>query len=362
MTDESYIKLTLEIAKKGKGNVSPNPLVGAVLVKDDKIIGAGYHKNFGGNHAEIEAIKNSKQEVEGSTLYVNLEPCCHHGKTPPCVDAIIEKKIKKVVIGTLDMNPLVSGKGIKHLKQAGIDVKVGFLEKECIELNKFFFKYITRKIPYVTIKIAQTLDGMIADLSGNSKWITSLPSRKMVHSLRSEYDAVLVGANTVKIDDPDLTVRFVEGRNPKRIVLDAGLKLSDDYKLFKNTGDGNLYLITSTCSIEKKKKINKLVNSGVKILYVKENKDKTLDLVELLKALAENNIASVLVEGGRKIFTSFIRQDLYDDIYLFQSPKYIGNGFSVVEDVGVNSIKQAIKLKVSSAEKIGDDVLTILTK
>lgn len=362
MTDESYIKLTLEIAKKGKGLVSPNPMVGAVLVKDDKIIGAGYHKCYGGNHAEIEAINNSKQEVVGSTLYINLEPCSHYGKTPPCVLSIIEQKIKKVVIGTLDMNPLVSGKGIKQLKQAGVDVKVGFLEKECIELNKFFFKYITKKTPYVTLKIAQTLDGKIADLSGNSKWITSLPSRKMVHGLRSEYDAVLVGTNTVKLDDPDLTVRFVEGRNPKRIILDTGLKLSENFKLFNNVNDGNLYIVTSTESIGKKKKITKLINSGVRILYVKENKDKTLDLVELLKVLAENDIASVLVEGGRKIFTSFIKQDLYDDIYLFQSPKFIGNGYSVVDDIGVNSIKQAIKLKVNSAEKIGDDVLTILSK
>jgi len=362
LTDESYIKLTLEIAKKGKGKVSPNPLVGAVLVKDDKIIGAGFHKFFGGNHAEIEAINNSKQPVEDSTLYINLEPCSHYGKTPPCVNSIIQHRIKKVVIGTLDMNPLVSGNGIKLLKQAGIDVKVGILENECIELNKFFFKYIVKKIPYVTLKIAQTLDGKIADLSGNSKWITSLPSRKMVHTLRSEYDAVLVGTNTVKVDDPDLTVRYVEGRNPKRIILDADLKLNGNYKLFKNLSDRNLFVVTSHDSINKKQKIKRLTDAGVKILFVKENKDRTLNLKDLLLSLAENNIASVLVEGGRKIFTSFIKHDLFDDIYLFQNPRFIGNGLSVVEGLGINSIRSAIKLKVNTTEKVGDDVLIIITK
>ncbi len=193
MSDESYIKLAIEIAKKGIGSVSPNPLVGCVIVKNDKIISAGYHEKFGENHAEINAIEKAKESIEGATLYTNLEPCSHQGKTPPCVDKIIEKKIKKVVVGTNDMNPLVSGNGIRKLKSAGIDVKVGIMENECIELNRFFFKYITEKIPYITLKAAQTLDGRIADKSGDSKWISSIESRKYVHQLRACYDAVLVG-------------------------------------------------------------------------------------------------------------------------------------------------------------------------
>ena len=191
MTDESYIRLAIEIAKKGAGRVSPNPLVGAVVVKNERILGAGFHEKFGGKHAEINAIEKAKESIEGATLFVNLEPCSHYGKTPPCVDRIISEKIKRVVIGTLDMNPLTSGIGVKKLKSAGIDVKVGILEKECIGLNKFFFKYITKKLPYVSLKSAQTIDGRIADKSGESAWISSLQSRKYVHSLRAQYDAVL---------------------------------------------------------------------------------------------------------------------------------------------------------------------------
>ena len=237
MADESYIQLAIEIAKKGAGSVSPNPLVGCVIIKDNKIIGAGYHQKFGEEHAEINAINSSAESVEGSTLYVNLEPCRHHGKTTPCVDRIIKEKIKRVVIGTLDVNPLVSGNGVKALKKAGVDVKVGVLEKECFELNKFFFKYITSKLPYVTLKASQTLDGMIADKNKNSEWISSKESIKYVHWLRASYDAVLFGSDTAKIDNPKLTVRMVEGRNPYRVVLDSNLNLKTDLYLFKNNFD-----------------------------------------------------------------------------------------------------------------------------
>lgn len=361
MTDESYIQLALEIAKKGKGKVSPNPLVGAILVKDDKIIGAGYHKYFGGSHAEINAINNAKQSVEGSTLYINLEPCSHYGKTPPCVDAVIQNKIKRVVIGTLDMNPLVSGNGIRKLKQAGLEVKVGILTKECIDLNKFFFKYITRKIPYVTLKIAQTLDGRIADKHGDSKWITSVAARRYVHALRSEYDAVLVGSSTVKVDNPSLTVRYVEGRNPKRVIIDSQLKLKSNYKIFNNP-DGNLILAASVNCTGKKKKLDSIAKAGIKVLFVNENKDGTLNIKNLLDELAKNNIASLLVEGGQKIYTTFIKENIFDDILLFIGPKLLGEGISVVDSLCVPSIKRPVKLKINSIEKIGDDALIYLTK
>jgi diaminohydroxyphosphoribosylaminopyrimidine deaminase/5-amino-6-(5-phosphoribosylamino)uracil reductase len=361
LTDESYIKLALEIAKKGKGKVSPNPMVGAVLVKDDKIIGAGYHKAFGGNHAEINAINNAKQNVEGSTLYINLEPCSHFGKTPPCVDVIIENKIKGVVIGTLDMNPVVSGKGIKKLKQAGLEVKVGILEKECVELNKFFFKFITKKLPYVTLKIAETLDGKIADKHWDSKWVTSMASRRLVHTLRSEYDAVLVGTSTVKIDNPSLTVRYVEGRDPKRIIIDSQLKLKTDLKIFNNA-EGHLIIVTSVNCLSKKKKIDILTRKGANVVFVKENKNGTLNLRNILEELAKNNIASLLVEGGQQIYTSFVKENIFDDILVFIGPKLLGEGLSIVDSLGIPSIKRPVKLKLTSIEKVGDDALLSLTK
>ena len=362
MTDESYIQLAIEIAKKGRGNVSPNPLVGCVIVKNEKIIGAGYHEKFGKNHAEINAINSTSESPEGSTLYVNLEPCSHHGKTPPCVDKIIESKIKRVVIGTLDVNPLVSGKGIKALKNAGVEVKAGIVEKECINLNKFFFKYITKKIPYVTLKSAQTIDGKIADAKGDSKWISSIESRRYVHQLRSQYDAVLIGAGTVKKDNPNLTVRLVEGRNPRRIILDSSLSLSSNSRLIKNNSDRNSIILTSFKSLNKKQKINKLNSLGVNIIYVKEDHKGSLDIKDALKKLAKLNIASILVEGGNRVFTSFISKNLFDDILVFVSPKILGNGLPVVGNLGIRNIKKAIRIRVNKVETVGDDVLVELVK
>lgn len=361
MTDESYIQLAIEIAKKGKGQVSPNPLVGCIIVKQDKIIGAGYHQKYGSNHAEINAIESSSENVEGSTLYINLEPCSHHGKTPPCVDKIIESKIKRVVIGTMDMNPLVSGRGIKKLKKAGIEVKVGLQEKECIYLNKFFFKYITQKIPYITLKAAQTLDGKIADTNFDSKWITSVDSRRRVHSLRAQYDAVLIGAGTVKKDNPSLTVRLTEGRNPHKIILDDKLTLPVESKIFTSS-DKELIILTSPKSRTKKKKIKKLITLGAEVLFIKGWDDGKIDLKQAMKELAKLNIASVLVEGGSKVFTSFIKQNLFDELLLFIAPKILGKGLTAIEDIGIKSIRKAMKLKINNAEKVGDDILIELIK
>lgn len=357
MTDESYIQLAIEIAKKGNGAVSPNPLVGCVIVKNNRIIGAGYHEKYGENHAEINAINSCKESVEGAALYINLEPCSHQGKTPPCVDKIIEKKFKKVVIGTLDMNPQVSGKGIRKLKAAGIDVKVGVLEKECIELNKFFFKYITKKIPYVTLKAAQTIDGKIADKSGESKWISSISSRRYVHQLRSKYDAVLIGSGTVEQDNPSLTVRLVEGRNPKRVILDTYLDLKPSFKIFTNNSDKKLIIFTSRKSAEKKRKVSTLTSKGVQILFIKESEEGKLNLKSVLRELAKIQISSILIEGGNEIYTSFLKDKLFDDIYLFISPKLMGCGLPVVGNLGKKNIKSAYKVKINSFEKVGDDIM-----
>lgn len=361
MTDESYIQLAIEIAKKGMGNVSPNPLVGCLIIKDNRIIGAGYHEKYGENHAEINAINSVKENIEGSSLYINLEPCSHQGLTPPCVNKIIEKKIKKVIIGTLDMNPKVSGNGIKKLKTAGIDVKVGVLENECVDLNKFFFKYITKKIPYVTLKAAQTLDGKIADTGGDSKWISSLLSRRYVHELRSKYDAVMIGYGTALKDNPNLTVRLTEGRNPHRVILDTKLKLSTEHRLFSNNSDKKLIVVASKNSVTKKRKISKICSKGAEIIFVKEEKGR-LNLRSALKELAKRKISSVLIEGGSCIFTNIIKNNLYDDILLFLTPKFLGAGLPMIENIGIKSVKKALKVKIRNVEKIGDDVLVELIK
>jgi diaminohydroxyphosphoribosylaminopyrimidine deaminase/5-amino-6-(5-phosphoribosylamino)uracil reductase len=362
LTDESYIKLTLELAKKGNGNVSPNPLVGCVIIKDERIIGAGYHEIFGGNHAEINAINSARESIDGAILYVNLEPCSHQGKTPPCVDKIIENKIKKVVIGTLDMNPLVSGSGVKKLKAAGIEVKVGLLEKECIELNKFFFKYITKKIPYISLKAALTIDGKIADATGKSKWISSTLSRHHVHSLRTKYDAVMVGAGTIRTDDPRLTVRLTEGRNPKRIVLDSNLELSTRHKIFTENSDKNLILVTSKKNADRKRRIKKLNTLGVQILYAKENRDGKINLKSALRELAKIQIASVLVEGGGGVYTSFVKENLYDSLLLFVTPKILGSGLPFVNNIGISTLNSVRKIKVVNIESFDDDILIEYSK
>ncbi len=362
MTDESYIQLAIEIAKRGMGSVSPNPLVGCIIIKDNRIIGAGYHAEFGGKHAEVNAIESATENIEGATLYVNLEPCSHYGKTPPCADRIIESRIKKVVIGTRDMNPLVSGNGIKKLKSAGIEVKVGVLEKECMELNKFFFKHVTKKLPYITLKIAQTLDGKIADDTGESKWITSVPSRRYVHDLRAKYDAVLVGAGTVKKDNPNLTVRLVEGRNPRRIVLDTKLSIKTDHKIFTGNTDKKLIVITSRKSAAKKNKIRKLVSYGVQIIFVNENADGETDLKSAMRELGKNNIASILVEGGSRVFTSFLNCNMFDDMLVFTAPKILGDGLSAIGNIGVESIRKSYKLQVNDVKRTGDDILMEFSK
>jgi diaminohydroxyphosphoribosylaminopyrimidine deaminase / 5-amino-6-(5-phosphoribosylamino)uracil reductase len=363
LSDESYIQLTLELAKKGMGKVSPNPLVGSVIVLNDKIIGAGFHEKAGEEHAEVNAIKYAKGSVEGATLYVNLEPCSHFGKTPPCVNFIIEKKIKRVVVGTLDMNPLVSGRGVQKLKEAGIDVKVGVLEKECIQLNKFFFKYISQKIPYITLKAAQTLDGKIADKKGYSKWITCKQSRNYVHELRSNYDAVMVGANTVKKDNPSLTVRFVEGRDPKRVVVDYDLSLKLTYKIFNNKNGNQVYVVTSKAALEKKKtKIRKMNALGIEVIAVKEEGERKLDMLQVFKELGKREISSVLIEGGSMLFSTVIRKKTFDDVVIFLSPKILGKGIPVVEEIGVNSITNAFKLNITSVEQTGEDILIHLEK
>jgi diaminohydroxyphosphoribosylaminopyrimidine deaminase/5-amino-6-(5-phosphoribosylamino)uracil reductase len=355
MNNEEQIMLRcIELARKGSGYVSPNPMVGCVITKNGFEISEGYHKKFGENHAEVNAINAALKkglDLSGSTLYVNLEPCSHFGKTPPCADKIIENKIAKVVIGTKDSNALVAGKGIRKLQKHGIDVKVGVLVPFCIELNKFYFKYTKTGLPYVALKAAQTLDGKIADNKNNSKWISSIESRKLVHSLRSQYDAVLVGSNTVRTDDPQLNVRHAKGRNPFRIVIDLNLSLDVKRKLFNDGLSSKTIIITSkTSALKNKKKINYFSAKDVKIIELNSSKN---TLKEVLKKLGKLGISSVMVEGGAKTFSEFIRHNLADEAYIFIAPKIFGSGLDVVNIQG----KVNVNIKEFIWFKSGEDIL-----
>ncbi|MCS7053466.1 MAG: bifunctional diaminohydroxyphosphoribosylaminopyrimidine deaminase/5-amino-6-(5-phosphoribosylamino)uracil reductase RibD [Ignavibacterium sp.] len=362
MDDEKYIRLCIDLAKNGAGFVSPNPLVGCVIVKDDRIIGQGYHKKYGDNHAEVNAIYSAKESLTDAVLYVNLEPCVHFGKTPPCVDKIIESGIKKVVIGTIDPNPLVAGKGIKKLSKSNVKVKFGVLEKECLELNKFFFKYIKTNIPYVNLKIAQSLDGYITSNANKSEIITSKESRKVVHKLRSEYDAVLIGVNTAIIDNPSLNVRLVEGRDPYRVVLDSNLRIRKNSNLVQNNKDCKTIIFCSYDALNSKKRyINYLQSKGVRIIPVRKN-TKGLSLKEVLRKLGSLKIASLLVEGGSKIFSSFLQQNLWDEINIFLAPKILGDGLRSFSSVSKNKLINSISSCDVKFEKYENDIRIIFIK
>ncbi|WP_197023141.1 MULTISPECIES: bifunctional diaminohydroxyphosphoribosylaminopyrimidine deaminase/5-amino-6-(5-phosphoribosylamino)uracil reductase RibD [unclassified Thermosipho (in: thermotogales)] len=306
---EEYMKLAIELAKKGIGKVSPNPLVGAVIVKNGRIISTGYHEKYGGFHAERNAILNAKEDLRNSELYVNLEPCSHHGKTPPCTDLIISSGISKVYISTLDPNPLINGRGVKKLKENGIEVHIGLLEDEARYLNRVFFKYITKKVPYVALKVAMTLDGFITDSLGNSKWITK-ENFEISHSLRNFFSSIMVGANTVLKDNPRLTCRN-GGRDPVRVVLDKnGITFGKDLNVYDK--GARTVVFSKNC-------INKV-----------ECYPET-DPESILKRLYSLEIDSVLIEGGADVLSQFF--DYTDEMHLFYSTKFFGNGLSPFKGV-----------------------------
>jgi diaminohydroxyphosphoribosylaminopyrimidine deaminase/5-amino-6-(5-phosphoribosylamino)uracil reductase len=355
LSAEEYMKLALGLARRGLGWTSPNPMVGAVLVKDNLIIGRGYHHRFGDNHAEVNALQNATVEPAGATLYVTLEPCCHHGKTPPCVDAIISNKIEKVIIGTLDPNPEVNGKSVKILNENGIKTRVGVMEKECRELNEAHFKYMTTGLPLVTLKFAQTLDGRIATASGDSQWISSEEFQIMAHRLRSVNDAVMVGISTVLADDPQLTVRLVRGRNPTRIILDSRLRTPLKSNIVR-TCDVAPVLIAATEQADGQK-TSQLRGLGVEVLEIHSDASGGIDLKHLLKALGERNISSLLVEGGAKVITSFLHQKLADKVVVALAPKILGKGVDAVGELDIIRISQALKLTFQKISRAGDDIV-----
>ncbi len=298
--NKKYMKRVFDLAKMGIGKVSPNPLVAAILVKNGKIIGEGYHQEYGGPHAEVHAINHATESPAGSTLYCNLEPCCHLNKqTPPCVPIIISQEIKKVVISNPDPNPDVNGKGIQQLKEAGIEVETGVLEKEGKELNRFFFKYISQNLPYVTVKLAQTMDGFISSNYDTQEWISGNRSQQLVHQWRAQYDAVLVGGNTLRVDDAALTVRHSKGRDPVRIILSASLNMEESAKIFKHKSPENTWIFTTVGADPYK--VNKMKKLGCRVISLDSNSDNYIALSRLLEYLAEQKITSLLVEGGQQL-------------------------------------------------------------
>lgn len=353
--DEKYMRRAIKLAKQGEGKVSPNPLVGCVIVKDDKIIGEGYHEKYGDLHAERNAIKNCKCSLKGATLYVNLEPCCHKGKTPPCVDAIIENKIAKVVVGTTDPNPLVAGKGIAKLKDAGIEVVVGVLEDKCKKLNEVFFHYILTKKPYVVLKYAMTLDGKIATYTGDSKWITNEKSRKHVHKLRNRYSAIMVGVNTVIADDPMLNCRINGGANPVRVICDSNLRIPLESKIVQSAKDIRTIVVATRSEASK---VELLLKSNVEVLITT---GKTVNLEEVIKYLGESSIDSVLVEGGGTLQSSFIRENLVDKVYAYIAPKVVGGErpYSPMAGKGIEKMRDALRLNDYKMKQIDGDILIV---
>lgn len=353
--NKKYMLKALELAKLGEGKVDPNPLVGAVLVKNEKIIGEGWHKKYGEAHAEINALNSAIENPEGATLYVTLEPCSHYGKTPPCVKKIIESKIKKCVIACLDPNPLISGKGIELLKNAGIEIEVGLLEKEAKELNRVFFKYIEEKIPYLFLKCAITLDGKLATRSGNSKWITNSLAREKVQKLRNKYMGIMVGINTVLKDDPSLDARIENGRNPFRIIVDPNLEIFLEAKVL-NFKDNKVIVITSSKNKKEKNfKLKELEKLGVKIEFLSEKKFKIKDI---LRTLSKYNISSVLLEGGGKLISSAFEENIIDGGEIFIAPKIIGDNRAVafVDGFKFENINEIFQLKNIQFNNYGDNI------
>lgn len=360
LDDRYFMSRAIELARNGIGTTKTNPLVGCVIVKNGKIIGEGFHKTFGSNHAEVNAIEDAKrrgENLEGSTLYVNLEPCSHHGKTPPCADRIIKEKIARVVIGNCDSFKEVQGRGIDKLKTAGIEVKCKVLEEECTALNERYFTYIKNKRPFVVLKAGMTIDGKIATKTFESQWITSEESRKFSHELRGMCDAIMVGINTVLKDDPSLNVRA--GRyphSPARIIVDSKLRISPTAKVLSKDLE-NISIIATTDSYDREKFeiLSKMEN--VRIVIVKDKNDR-VDLRDLLKKLKEFNISSILLEGGGSLNASMLKENLVDKFYFFIAPKIIGaDGISAIGRMGIEKIDEALNLKDVEVSKISTDIL-----
>jgi diaminohydroxyphosphoribosylaminopyrimidine deaminase/5-amino-6-(5-phosphoribosylamino)uracil reductase len=357
-TDVRHMRSALELAKGGIGWVSPNPLVGCVLAKDGEVVGRGYHQRFGGPHAEVHALREAGDRARGAVLYVTLEPCCHTGKTPPCVDAILRAQVGRLVVAMRDPNPRVDGGGLSRLRSAGIEVTVGVCEAEARRLNEAFVKYITTRRPFVTSKSAITLDGKIATRSGASRWITGEAARATGHQLRHASDAILVGIGTVLQDDPQLTTRLPgqRGANPLRIVVDSTLRLPPEARVADVAQDRRSLVATTEQAAGTTARA--LRERGVEVVGLPACGDGRVNLDALCKVLGERGVASVLVEGGAVLTAALLRQRLIDKMVFFVAPKIIGgDGVSVFGPCGVDTMEQALSLRNLASRPVGDDVM-----
>jgi len=347
--------MACRLARKAAGRTSPNPMVGAVLVRGGKIVGSGYHKFAGGDHAEIVALKQAGARAKGATLHITLEPCSHHGRTPPCAEALVRSGIKKVVAGMNDPNPLVAGRGFKILRRAGIEVQTGVCEAECRVLLEAFSKFITRGLPFVTLKLAATLDGKIAAASGDSQWISGPESRALVHRWRNEMDAVLVGAATVRADDPQLTCRIAGGRDPYRVVLDGRLRISLAAQLLRQKNPHKTIIATTAKAPAAKVRAIEALGAQVWRLPARGNQ---VAWLPLLKKLAAQGIVSLLIEGGAAIAASALKQKIVDKVAFFYAPKIIGgDGRVMIDGLAIDKMARAIQLKRLDVRQSGNDFL-----
>lgn len=356
MTDQDYMTRAIELAKKGEGWTNPNPMVGAVIVKDGRIIGEGYHARCGELHAERNAIASLTESAEGATLYVTLEPCCHYGKTPPCTEAILEQKIKKVVIGSRDPNPKVAGKGAKILRDAGVTVVEDFMKDKCDELNPIFFHYITTKTPYVVMKYAMTLDGKIATKTGASKWITQEAARREVQYMRHRYMGIMVGIGTVLADDPMMNVRVEGLKSPVRIICDSKLRIPLDSQIVKSAREYRTIVAYADLeNVEKKKEI--LQTMGVETVFCSDMK-KHVNLKHLMEYLGKENIDSILLEGGGTLNDRALQAGVVQEVQAFIAPKIFGGTGSrtPVDGIGIELPSQAAVLKFKDICQIGEDL------
>ncbi len=353
--DEKYMRQAIALALKGTGRVNPNPLVGAVIVKDGRVIGEGYHQQYGCPHAERNALASCTESATGATIYVTLEPCCHHGKNPPCTEALIQAGIKRVVVGSADPNPLVAGKGIAQLKAAGIQVEEGFLQAECDAINFIFFHYITTKQPYLALKYAMTADGKIACHTGASRWITGEAARHHVHELRNKYAAIMVGTGTVLADDPELTCRIENGNNPVRIICDTQLRTPLSAKLVVTAKEVPTIIVTC-CQEESRHKLYQEAGCQVWVLPAKNG---VVDVQALMQRLGQEKIDSVLVEGGGQLNWSLLQAGLVQRVYTYIAPKLFGGetAKSPVGGIGVDNPQQAFQMRVVATQQLGEDFL-----
>lgn len=350
ISHKRYMAIAIDLAKKGMGSVSPNPLVGCIIVKRGRIVGRGYHEKYGEEHAEVNALRDAGKKAKNAAMYVNLEPCSHWGKTSPCTEKIVEAGIREVIVALEDPNPLVDG--YKELKFRGLKTRIGILREEAMKLNEFYIKYMKTKMPFVILKLAMSIDGKIATSTGDSKYITSNEARKYVHQIRNDVDAVMIGINTVIRDNPILDSRLVKGKNPIKVIVDSGLKIPERAKVLDEPDK----VIIATTKKASKSKIEKLQQKGVRIIVL-NSRGGMVDLMDLAKELGKSEIASVMIEGGAELSGSAIREKIVDKLLVFTAPKIIGNGLGPIKNLGIKKVNKAIELKNVSTSKIGRDFL-----